>query len=324
MSISLNISNSLQNHIKSIAKSRSKLMLCVAFIAASIFIIKNLKSKLYHSDKEVTPSTHSIDLISPARKDDSGHSQSNSNQSIEAIALQWKKLERGEYVDTQNLDSIFQVSHWNYLVAQLSHQIKDTVDETKIDQADVHGGHLLPSTREQKLIASGFEYFQNIATVEIDIVLEKSSIDDKLQAVNQTRAKIERARDQFLTFVPGIRLIKEVDSENPDRCYNFVFDFAHRDWCKISENKLASLSHAINLLKDNDFIIVDTPQAGDIIAYYDNDLAVKHYGKVTKINEEGNVLITSKFGDGHIYEHQEDRILPGYGEHKIYFRRELF
>lgn len=91
-----------------------------------------------------------------------------------------------------------------------------------------------------------------------------------------------------------------------------VYDLNFPLWDDSPTNELAQAESLDN----------DTPnRIGDRVVYYDENNHFTHSGIVTSVDDEGNVVrVTSKWGEGSIYDHFPSDVPVEYGATRKYFR----
>lgn len=181
------------------------------------------------------------------------------------------------------------------------------------NREDYFGGRALAMTKGRVLNKLIFKCLNQIMSIEF--TQRCKSYKDMIDVEPKILKEFSNFLDDFLLFVPGIRIIQEVKEDHGDRCYHFALD--NPPWCE--DQKLIKIQTAVPFLETKGYHLCTSAQKNDVIAYYDNRGEILHWGKVTSVDKEG-VVVTSKFGESHIYEHREEIILSGYGKRKVYFR----
>lgn len=172
-----------------------------------------------------------------------------------------------------------------------------------------------------------------------------------MSKIERTEVNVQVAElligDRFdeLGTLPGITVFQIRDPHWSDRirCAEYVFGLRFRELWALDEVSQAFWDDGIRFLSEHGFALVEEPVAGDIIAYAVVDLIesyitdpdtisayhrarlesrhrrppyFEHFGILT---EEGRVI--SKFGPGHVYLHDMDKIPHHFGSETYFFRK---
>lgn len=80
----------------------------------------------------------------------------------------------------------------------------------------------------------------------------------------------------------------------------------------------------VSFLPQRGYVVADTPEKGDIVGYglvgdrhvgYEGTY-LRHFGIY-----QGEEMVVSKFGQGHVFKHPYDRVPNSWGSHLIFFRK---
>lgn len=132
--------------------------------------------------------------------------------------------------------------------------------------------------------------------------------------------------DQYFDGFANLPSVKILEREasfnllNPHDCSWFVF--GKENWYQQSRNKnerqflkclFGPHQSALSFLQKKGYAQTTVPRVGNIVVYATNvygvppifhdQFKVAHYGKVVRILEDGSIIVHSKFGHGHVYEH---------------------
>jgi hypothetical protein len=135
--------------------------------------------------------------------------------------------------------------------------------------------------------------------------------------------------DKIAAF-SDIEIIEKRDPEEDYsyRCAEYAFTRNGNDWFKTLfknyQNSKGLWTETETFLKEHGYISVDTPRPGDIIGYglvesidFPKITVFEHFGIY-----EGDGVVTSKFGTGHVFRHPWSKVPLKYGGHVAFFRKE--
>lgn len=109
----------------------------------------------------------------------------------------------------------------------------------------------------------------------------------------------------FLGRIPGITILGRCDPNLDSRlCHTFIF--GHRDWYKsIKPNDvlLTDPKTVLDFLASKGCKKSCKPSIGQVVVYH-TPTTTQHFAKIVQIKPEGGVVVISKFGRFHIYEHR--------------------
>lgn len=86
------------------------------------------------------------------------------------------------------------------------------------------------------------------------------------------------------------------------------------------------------LIEQQKYTLVETPRQGDIVIYFTREDSLQnqteenppiptHFGRVTSVDNNGDVFVRSKFGGQYLYEHSLELVYPSYGNEYVFLRR---
>lgn len=165
-----------------------------------------------------------------------------------------------------------------------------------------------------------FCIFTNPSSKVIENIFRRAdlALDNMLLSSQEREQRANITIDQ-LGLIEGI-VLREIRSYNEDsnyRCAEYAVNFP-------GTNNNSIWHSTEKVLREKGYqLITDEAQRGDIIVYGErrgSSINTQHFGIYLGINNR-RARVISKFGRGHIVEHDIDLVLPAYGNQVCFYRK---
>lgn len=221
---------------------------------------------------------------------------------LDVVALLISKyVTSNKVIDTQRTLQFFEKVLPEDLIERLKRTFPELqvglVDQTSVEEEVPVGAVCIKNSPERKLISLACIFFACCTSF--------------------SQEKDNEAYYRFLGRIAGNSIIKTCNPIHDARlCHTFVF--GRLDWYKNmaidpSEVLFKSPKEVIDFLISHGFSRARKVRPKQVVIYH-TKTSTNHFGKVKRVNKDDGIVIVSKFGSAHIYEHRLETAPAHYGK----------
>lgn len=182
------------------------------------------------------------------------------------------------------------------LVKKQTPEVSGAFDEIPCKNEDLFPGSIpIKNSTVRRLSALAAVYFGYKCRLHLVSLGLNVSLDD---------VEPNQEYSDFLGRIPGITIVQKCDPKKDLRvCHTLVFgDFAWYKTVDPNAKLLLEPKRVLDFLQSKGFKKSTTPSQGQVVVYH-TATQTNHFARILRVESDRTVIVQSKFGSFHVYEH---------------------